>query len=93
MNDSRRERQQEREREMSHLAIGGLKLTANQFRCEKLAKYRAPMTFLRDEEERGRRTMTTGEERGKDGQRMKKEEMNRGGQKGHEKKEVPRTGK
>lgn len=48
MND--REREKGGEREMSHLAIGFLKLTANQFRCEQLPKYRTPITFLKDEE-------------------------------------------
>lgn len=38
---------------MSHLAIVGLKLTANQFRCKWLAKYRAPMNSLKRGEERG----------------------------------------
>lgn len=48
MND----KQRAKERQMSHVAIGGLKLTANQFRCEDPAKYRATMDG-RGEERRG----------------------------------------
>lgn len=59
----------EREREMSHLAIGGLKLTANQFRCEKLAKFRA--------EERGRGQVSRGEGEEMDREEKTKEEQRR----------------
>lgn len=77
---------------MSHVAIGGLKLTANQLRCQQLPKYRASITCLKHEEVR-KEEEGAGAERGRDGQRREKERGTlEDRQNKCEKKAVERTG-